>query len=101
MYLAHDERADDKDQLVSVYTSRRWRKVHQALGKFRSRLLPILNSVADPWKETNYRMSPRIKKGVLALRHEGKSYKEIAQIVKLHPMTVGKVCREQKDGGDS
>lgn len=101
MYLAHGERADDKDQLLSVYTSRPWRKVHRALGKLRGRLLPILTSVADPWKETNYRMSPRLRKEVLALRREGKSYKEIAEIVNLHPVTVGKVCREHKGGSDS
>jgi integrase len=101
MYLAHGERADDKDQLLSVYTSRPWRKVHQVLGKLRARLLSILTGVADPWKETNYRMSPRLRKEVLALRHEGKNYKEIAEMVNLHPVTVGKVCREEKDGGDS
>jgi len=93
MYLAHGERADDKDQLLSVYTSRPWRKVHQALGKLRARLLPILAGVADPWKEVNYRMSPRLRKEVLALRQQGKTYGEIAQTVKLHPVTVGKVCR--------
>jgi len=100
MYLSHGERADDKDQLLPVYTSRPWRKVHQALRKLRARLLPVFNTVADPWKEINYRMSPRLRKEVLALRKEGKNYNEIAQIVKLHPVTVGKVCREQK-GGDS
>jgi hypothetical protein len=100
-YLAHGERADDKDQLLSVYTSRPWRKVHQALGKLRAKLLAILTSVADPWKETDYRMSPRLRNDVLALRRDGKSYKEIAEIVNLHPVTVGKVCRGLKDGGSS
>jgi hypothetical protein len=100
MYLSHGERADDKDQLLPVYTSRPWRKVHQALRKLRARLLPVFNTVADPWKEINYRMSPRLRKEVLALRKEGKNYNEIAQIVKLHPVTVRKVCRQQK-GGDS
>ncbi len=101
MYLAHGERADDKDQLLSVYTSRPWRKVHRALARLRSRLLPVLAGVADPSKETNYRMSPRLRKEVLALRRAGKSYKEIAGIVNLHPVTVGKVCRERAGGGDS
>jgi hypothetical protein len=101
MYLAHGERADDKDQLLSVYTSRPWRKVHHALGKLRARLLAILTSVDAPWKETNYRMSPRLRKEVLALRREGKKLKEIAEMVNLHPVTVGKVCREQKGGSDS
>jgi integrase len=95
MYLAHGERADDKDQLLAVYTSRPWRKVHRALGKLRAKLLPILTSVADPWKEVNHRMSPRLRKEVLALRRQGKTYDEIAEVVKLHPVTVGKVCREE------
>lgn len=41
-----------------------------------------------------------VRKEVLALRQEGKGYKEIAQIVSLHPVTVGKICREQKAKGD-
>jgi hypothetical protein len=94
MYLAHGERADDRDQLLPVYTSRPWRKVHRALRKLRARLLPVLTSVAEPWKEMNYRMSPRLRREVLALRKDGKTYNEIAEIVKLHPVTVGKVCRE-------
>jgi hypothetical protein len=94
MYLAHGERADDKDQLLSVYTSRPWRKVHRALGKLRTRFLPILTSIADPWKESNFRISPLARKEVLALRRQGKNYREIAQVVGLHPVTVGKICRD-------
>ena len=69
--------------------------MHQALGKLRARLLPVLTGVADPWKEVNYRMSPRLRKEVLVLRQQGKTYDEIAEVVKLHPVTVGKVCREE------
>lgn len=94
MYLAHGEKADHKDQLLSVYTSRPWRKVHKALAKLRSKLLPILTSVPEPWKETAFRKSPMIRTEVLALRQEGKSYQEIATKVGLHPITVGKICRK-------
>jgi hypothetical protein len=43
----------------------------------------------------SFRTSPRLRKEVPALRRQGKTYGEIAEVVKLHPVTVGKVCREE------
>jgi integrase len=49
MYLAHNEAADAADSLLPAYTSRPWRKLHRALWKLRRKLLPVLNSVEDPF----------------------------------------------------
>jgi integrase/DNA-binding CsgD family transcriptional regulator len=91
MYLAHGERSDDKDQLLSVYTTRPWRKVHRALTTLREKLLPFL-TVAEPWQEAT--KLQKAKPQVLALRQQGKTYEEIAAEVGLSPGTVGKLCRE-------
>jgi integrase len=98
MYLAHGERADDKDQLLSVYTERPWRKVHRALSRLRTKM-PFLTSVAEPWKATMFNKAHKAGKQILALREQGKTYEEIAAVVGLHVLTVGKICRQAKQGG--
>ena len=40
------------------------------------------------------------RRTMLALRQEGKTYAEIAEIVKLHPGPVGKVGRAERGGVD-
>jgi integrase len=98
MYLAHGEHADSADSLLPVYASRPWKKLHKALLRLRKKLLPILTSVADPWTYKTVRTSPLLVEKVKALRAEGKKLKEIASLVGLHYVTVGKICRGTKKG---
>jgi hypothetical protein len=96
MYLAHDERADSKDQLLPRYTERPWRKLHRALLRMHHRLLPVFQSVKEPWSGGAHRVSPLTLDKIKAMRSEGKSLKEIGEAVGLHWVTVGKYCRMQK-----
>jgi hypothetical protein len=61
-------------------------------------LLPVLTSVTDPWTYKTIRTSPLLVEKVKALRAEGKELKEIASLVDLHWVTVGKICRGMKKG---
>jgi hypothetical protein len=94
MYLAHGPASDSRDALLPVYTDRPWRKLHKALLKLRRRLLPVLESVADPWQPTINRVSPPTVAKVHELRAAGLKLKEIAAQVGLHHITVGKLCRQ-------
>lgn len=96
MFLSHGEKSDSKDTLLSVYTTRPWKKLHRAILKLRRKLLPMLTSVSDPWEFVTFRTTPGTTAKVLALRKEGKGYKAIASEVGLHEMTVGKICRKHR-----
>jgi integrase len=96
MYLSHGDKADSKDQLLGVYTSRPWKRVHAALGRLRRKLLPLFDSVPDPWTyRTVRRSTPVMVAKIKELRTAGKTLKVIAQEVGLHEMTVGKILRRK------
>jgi len=93
MYLSHGEESDHADQLLADYADRPWKKLHKALLKLRRVLLPVLTSVEAPWEYKMNTISPKVRKRVVALCRQGLGYKEVAQEVGLHHVTVGKVCR--------
>ena len=98
MYLAHVETEDSRDKLLSCYTSREWRKLLSALQKVRKKLLPVFQSVDDPFapEETVMRITPKQIDKIKELRGQKKTYKAIAEEVGLHHVTVGKICRAAK-----
>jgi hypothetical protein len=94
MYLSHGDGTAAGDELLPVYASRPWGKLHSALLRLRRKLLPVLASVPDPWKYERGAISPATVAKVKELRVGGKTQKEIAETVGLHVVTVGKICRK-------
>lgn len=93
MYLSHGEKADSSDQLLPAYTERPWKKLHRALQILREQLLPVFQSVENPWESTTLRVTPKTVERILALRGQGLTYEQIAEQVGLHWVTVGRYCR--------
>jgi hypothetical protein len=94
MYLAHSETADSRDTLLSVYTSRPWKKLHRALLRLRKKLRPVFASVDKPWEGRGTRIALGTVAKVKELRAAGMTLTEIAAQVGLHHVTVGKLCRK-------
>ncbi len=95
MYLLHGEKSDGNDQLLHAYTDRPWRKLHKALLRLRTKLLPVLAAEANPWEYKMNTISPVKRAKVKELRAAGKTLEAIAEEVDLHEMTVGRICREK------
>jgi hypothetical protein len=96
MYHSRSGTADSADSLLPVYTTRPWRKLHRALLKLRKKLLPVFSSVEKPWEGRGTTISPMTIAKIKELRAAGKKLAEIAAIVGLHYVTVGKLCRNRK-----
>jgi hypothetical protein len=94
MYLAHSETADSRDTLLSVYTSRPWKKLHRALLRLRQKLQPVFASVEKPWEGRGTRIALGTVAKVKELRAAGMKLTDIAAQVGLHHVTVGKLCRK-------
>ncbi len=95
MYLAHSERADSADKLLHHYTDRPWPLLHKVLRLLRKKLDGMFSAVPNPWKQQRHTVSPLTLQRISELRAEGKSLKEIASVVGLHWVTVGKYCRAE------
>jgi hypothetical protein len=98
MYLAHSERSDSTDKLLHHYTDRPWPLLHKTLRKLRRKLDGVFSAVTEPWAEQRQTISPLTRQRIRDLRAEGKTLKEIAAVVGLHWVTVGKYCREDGQG---
>ena len=96
MYLAHGEASDHKDQLLPVYASRPWKKLHQALILLRRKLLPVISSVKQPWEETGTRATPLTVAKIKELHRQGKTTEEVAKEIGLHSQTVRKILQQDE-----
>jgi DNA-directed RNA polymerase specialized sigma24 family protein len=96
MFLAHGERADSDDKLLSDYTDRQWALLHRVVLRMRKKLLPILQSETDPFMKVSHKITPKKREEVVRLYSEGKTQKEIAELVGLHWTSVGKITRAAK-----
>jgi hypothetical protein len=93
MYHSRSGTADSADSLLPVYTSRPWKRLHRALLKLRKKLQPMFAAVERPWEGRGTTISPGTIAKIKELRTAGKTLTEIAQVVGLHHITVGKLAR--------
>lgn len=96
MYLAHGEKNDGGDTMLSAYADRPWKKLHRALLKLRKKLLPVFRSVPDPWEYKRLTVSLGTQEKCKALRAEGKTYEAIGAELGIHWQTASRICTGKK-----
>ncbi len=82
------------DHLLEVYSSKPFARLFEALDALAGYLLPMFESVPEPWKKQSVPLEKLEQ--IRSLRKQGETYQRIAEAVGLHWVTVGKYCRAEK-----
>jgi uncharacterized protein YerC len=97
VFLCHGQPVKT-DDLAELYTDRPFEKVFEALAAVREKLAPVFDTVAGPFPEDGRKRNPSIslavREQVVAMRKEGRQYKDIAAACGVSVDTVRRYLTE-------